>query len=300
MIGEPITALIPYSDDYLVFGAVNSIWVLRGDPAYGGRIDAVSYDIGILSGASWCRTPDDSIVFLSRDGLYLLQAGAGGKPESLSRYRVPDELLNLDPATDRISMAYNLIQEGIHISRTPSSGLGEHWFMHWPEGALFKDVYPELSQPTAFCQFALDQTAEKTLLWGGMEGFVFKHSQTLATDHNGDVSDAGTVSVSSHVLLGPFMIGGGDYYNGILSEIIAVLAEDSGQVAWDLFVADTAEAAYDSGGAFASGTWRAGRNHLERPRARASAGVLRISSTSRWAMESILLRARVFGLERVD
>ena len=300
MIGEPITALIPYSDEFLVFGCVNSIWVLKGDPAYGGRIDAVSYDIGVLSGASWCRTPDDSIVFLSRDGLYLLKAGATGKPESLSRYRVPDDLLSLDPVSNRISMGYNLIQEGIHISVTPASGQGEHWFMHWPEGALYKDSYPVLSQPTAFCQFALDQTEEKSLLWGGMEGFVFKHSQTLATDHNGDKDTVATVPMASHVILGPVMIGAGDYYNGMLTEIIAILAEDSGLVDWEVFVGDTAEDAYKAAGAFASGSWGPGRNYTERPRARAAAAIIKISSQNRWAMEHILLRASMYGLERVD
>lgn len=38
--GDPLTALVPHSDDYLVMGCRNSLWRMRGDPAYGGSLGA--------------------------------------------------------------------------------------------------------------------------------------------------------------------------------------------------------------------------------------------------------------------
>jgi hypothetical protein len=56
-IGQPITALIPHSDDYLLIGCLSSLWIVRGDPAMGGSIDNLSHSIGVVSAAAWCAGP---------------------------------------------------------------------------------------------------------------------------------------------------------------------------------------------------------------------------------------------------
>ncbi|KKK83884.1 hypothetical protein LCGC14_2788900, partial [marine sediment metagenome] len=40
-IGDIVRALIPYKDDYLIFGCASTIWVLTGAPAASGEIDEV-------------------------------------------------------------------------------------------------------------------------------------------------------------------------------------------------------------------------------------------------------------------
>ena len=47
-IGDIVRALIPYKDDYLIFGCASTIWVLTGDPAAGGEIDEVDLTVGML------------------------------------------------------------------------------------------------------------------------------------------------------------------------------------------------------------------------------------------------------------
>ena len=94
-LGEPMTALIA-RDDYLIFGAENSLWVLRGDPAQGGVIDNLSRTVGIATAGAYCWGPVGEILFLSRDGLFIIQAGAVSGPVSLSRDILPRDLRNID------------------------------------------------------------------------------------------------------------------------------------------------------------------------------------------------------------
>jgi len=296
-IGEPITATVPFSRDLLIFGCVNSISVLQGDPAMGGRVVSASYDVGFLSGSAWCRTPEGLILFLSRDGLYSMSPGASLAPQPVSRSRLPDALLNLDPVANRIGLAFNFIERGVHISVTPATGVGQHWFMHYPEGAFWEDELPADAQPTAYCQFALDQTAPKTLLLGGREGFIFKYDRAVAVDHNGNDPAGGTRLIGSDVLLGPIKLGGDEHFQGLVSSLTGILDGTSGAVTWGLQVGDSPEAAATAA-PLLTGTWSGGRNYIEHPRLAGCTAYLKLSSTSRWAMEAALLRIQRLGVQR--
>ncbi|MBK7363158.1 MAG: hypothetical protein IPJ01_12785 [Micavibrio sp.] len=103
VIGEPITALCPHGDICLVIGCKSSLWILRGDPAYGGQIDNLSHNIGIVDKFAWTYVPNVSadnsgtLIFLSLDGVYMLGAGCGAsEPISISREKMPEELLHVD------------------------------------------------------------------------------------------------------------------------------------------------------------------------------------------------------------
>lgn len=293
VVGEPITAPISYGDDFLVFGAVNSIWVLRGDPAHGGRIDPVSRDIGVISGTSWCRTPEGIVIFLSRDGLYALAPGGSSLPEAISRERLPDDLIGIDGGADYVSLEYSIEEKGIHISRTPTSGDGEHWFLDWRTKSYWKDSLPSESQPTYFTQYASNLAAQKRLVAGTRGGYVLRFDDDTALDND---SEGGVVPILSHVLIGPFFPGGSDYHRATINEIYGILDQSSGDVAWSLSVGDTAERAV-SASAFAAGIWNAGRNASEHPRAGGAAAVVKLSSSSRWALEAITVRLARAGRE---
>jgi len=118
VLADALTALIPWRDETLLFGCERSLWVLQGDPGYGGRIENVSYDIGILGPQAWCRVPTGELVFLSRDGLYALSPAGLGTPVALSRDRLPTDLLDTDPTEYAVQLAYDTAQRGIHIFRT--------------------------------------------------------------------------------------------------------------------------------------------------------------------------------------
>jgi hypothetical protein len=118
---EPLTALISISDNYLIMACERSLWLMVGDPAYGGQITPMSHDIGVLGPTAWCTLPDGSVVILSRDGLYLIAAGLQSPPEPISRPNLPAELLDLDWTQNYINLAYDVGARGIHLSVTPIS-----------------------------------------------------------------------------------------------------------------------------------------------------------------------------------
>ena len=53
-VGDIITAQIPYSDDYMLYGSIGSLWLLRGDAAAGGNLDNFSEKIGVITQTAWC------------------------------------------------------------------------------------------------------------------------------------------------------------------------------------------------------------------------------------------------------
>jgi hypothetical protein len=289
-IGEMITALIPHGDQRLIFGYMNSIWVMRGDPAYGGQVGNLSRDIGILSGTSWCTTPEGFLVFLSRDGIYGMAAEATSRPEPLSREKLPDELLGLTTA-DYLTMGYSINEGGIHISQTPTSGTGKHWFFDWRTKAFWKDVLPAESQPTYQTQYAVNQTSQRELLFGTRGGYVLKLDDDTESDNDSATS---TQAIHSYVLLGPFFPGGSSYHQARLNEIYAVLDESSKDVDWEVLVGDTAEEAVQAS-ASVTGTWTAGRNTSDHPMVVGSAIVIKLSSSGRWALDHVMARVAKFG-----
>jgi hypothetical protein len=295
VVGEPITALIPRGDQHMLIGCTNSLWAMRGDPTYGGRIDCLSRTIGTLSGSSWCSGPAGGTVFLSRDGLYYMQPGAVSRPESVSREKVPDELLGIDATANTIAMVPDTQERGVHIYVTPTTAAdGDHWFVDWTNRGFWKDTYQETHQPSAVCTYAKDQSEPKIVILGSKDGYLREYDETVATDINANGS---TSNVDSYVLIGPFRLGD-EYHDGMLTEITGILDQQSGAVTWSVLVGDTAEEAVGAS-AFAAGTWNAGRSTATYPRARGAAAVVKVSGATRWAMESIVAVVQQLGKQRM-
>ena len=347
VVGQAITALVPYADDFLVFGCVDQIWIMRGDPAAGGQLDAISRNIGILSANAWCSLPDGSIVFLHRTGLYGFSPRADNLsfPQPISRQVLPDDLLTTNVVDNAVSMRYDGEHQGVHIFITPHSGLpGSHWFLDMNTKGLFPVALPATQQPRVLHAYAGDSTVPQTVLMGCQDGFVRQYDRTVTTDDG--------TAISSYVKIGPIKLAPPNKA-GVVTELAGVLAEDSADVTWSLMAGDTAEEAvdsdtYDTGtigvssgvvtltnGTFPSwaasanvmisgvaysvdvrtddthvtlnddtldegsgaaytltyvlstGTWVAGRNIRSSPRVRGSAASIMLSTTNRWAMESI-------------
>lgn len=117
LVGDPVRAVAPHTDDYLFFGCEGSLWVLRGDAAYGGQINNVSRTVGIIGQKAWCWGPAGELYFLSRDGLYLAGPGGEGGVKSLSREKVPRELLDIDVSRYIVTLEYDVRERGVHIHK---------------------------------------------------------------------------------------------------------------------------------------------------------------------------------------
>jgi hypothetical protein len=298
-LGEAITATIATSDNCLVFGCPTSLWILRGDPRAGGKIAQVSDTIGVVAYGAWCQTPENLIVFLSHDGLYAVGARCSDNvPESLSRERIPEELLNVDRTTKLVSLAYDTFSRGIHISITPTDGsTGSHWYFDWANRGFWEMTFPANLQPTVMHARRDFPASDSVVLMGGRDGYVrwFRRSQTA--DVNADNS---TTAIATALDYGPLSQGRGFIDMGV-DELTGILGASSGNVTWTLRGGPDAQTAYNESGANyrRTGTWVAGANHWSHPRLAHSDIFLRLSSASAvWSVEGIKLVTSARGMRR--
>lgn len=297
--GEPITALIPFQDDHLIFGARSSMWILRGDPVQGGRIDNMSRITGCLSAQSWCYAPGGELFVLGSDGVYVFQVGTGGFSEStrngsFSRDRIPDELKNINPEMFDVQMGYDVNDRGIHIFVTPKASTAgqRHWWIDLETSGFFPLTMPFTMEATSSHYYVADNPSDNAMLLGGRNGYIRKFDKMAATDDG--------TTISSYVYLGPFQTAPPGIGDGYIDTIIGTPAEDSGNVGWNLYVGKTAEAALNSTTSAGNGTFTAGLNKVFRPRRRGQSAFLRLSGTAPWSIEHLAMTRGKFGKLRID
>jgi len=113
-LGDIIRALIPYRDDYLIFGCSTSIWCLMGDPAEASAsINEIDLTVGMFGANSWCFDGSGNLYFWGTNGIYKM--AIPGLPQCITEVSLPD-LVNdeeVDPTTHRITMAFDRIRSGI-------------------------------------------------------------------------------------------------------------------------------------------------------------------------------------------
>ena len=301
-IPEPLTALMPHSDSYLIFGCERSLWKLTSDPAYGGTIESLNRDVGVLSPGAWCNISDGSIVFLSRDGLYHLPPGGQSYPQPISRPKLPAELLNIDTTINVISMCYDVQDRGIHLSVTPTAGTaGVHYFLDWTAQGFWPVSMPTALQPTAMMRYAPSSTTAPTVILGSFDGYTRKYlaSQTADVNANGT-----TTAITSFVCYGPLNLAWPGYYAEIM-QINANLDSNGQGVTWGIFQGETGQDALQAavtagaaGSAPWTGAWVAGDNHRQYPRAVGAAFVVMLSGTYGWAIDSMQIEPKQRGTKR--
>lgn len=292
-LADPITALIPHSDECLIFGCYNSLWIMRGDPGYGGTLDQLSRKIGIVSAKSWCRTPDDMVVFLSADGLYVMPAGCAGLPTSLSRERLPDELLCLNASRESIHLEYDTLHRGVHIFVTKRDGsAAPHWWFDWESKSFWRMSLQSDHEPFAVHErIAWDDCP--VVLVGGRDGFIRYFDRQFQVDD-------GNNEIVSYCDIGPFHLDPDNFNDGIVSELTGVLGDGSGPVNWSIRTGHSAQEAYNAT-ALTSGTWSIdGMNYTCYPRLRGVSAFIRLSnnSTTRWFIERITALVKPLGRRR--
>lgn len=299
-IGEPITALVPHADNCLVLGCRNSTWILRGDPAYGGQIDNLSRSIGFVDKHAWCYVPsvssDSSVIaFLSLDGLYLLPAGCGtSEPVSMSRERLPEELLYVDAKLVEVQLAYDLLHRGIHIYLTKKdSGQTTHWWFDWESKGFFQVSLPTNYEPLIVCEYAGYSAEDSAVLLGGRTGKICRY-------HVAHDKDYGNNAITSYVDYGPIVLGDQtNYVDGIVAETQVMLGQDSADALLEIRTGKTAEQANSATASWAA-AMRKDLNHTRHPRRRGNAAMLRLSNAESlpWSVESISLRIEQGGRNR--
>ncbi len=293
MIGKPLTAICRSADDYLILGTATEIWALHGDPVSGGQMLDLSDKVGIVAADAWTRVPDGGLVFLSHDGLYKLAPGGNSRPQILSD-RLPRELRDINLNTVWPILAYEPRAKGVKVYLVPQSadasgqGLDRHWLYELQTDAFWKEQYHSAHEPISTCLYPLKNQPGESLLLGCRDGVIRCYSDDTGSDDG--------APIESKVLLGPFRASGDR--DLIIDELIATLGESSGDVDWEIYSADSAEAAYAlyvaGTPSHTGGTWSAGRNLVDPVRHRDLVHYLLLKSPAgsvdRWEMEEIIGR----------
>lgn len=199
-LGDIITALISYKDDFLIFGCVNNIYFAADDPAYGGTLNSLDLTTGIYGGTSWCFDGDSYLYFWGTNGIY--RTTIPGVPVCISQLRLPDLVKDeaAEPSTHRISMTYDRSNNGINIFVTKlSDGTNSCWWYDLATEGFFPESYPEECGAYSAFYYPAANTGNRGILVGCRDGFLREFDRDAKSDDIGDADEA----IDSYVTLAP-------------------------------------------------------------------------------------------------
>jgi len=314
-IGDIIRAVIPYKDDYLIFGCATSMWYIAGDPAEGGSLNELDLTVGMFGANSWCFDGAGTMYFWGTNGIY--STTIPGTPKCISQFSLPaivgDE--GADPSTHRITMAYDRSRAGLLISITLlADGSNSNYFYDLRTvdktgvGGFFPEVYPEECGPYSLFYYAANDTAYRDLLVGCRDGYIRKFSNSSKDDDIGDTNE----TISSHVVFGPIPAGSDPFKKGKLTKLECVTAGgrsngsqlDTDAASYKVFADDSAEGVLEKIYAdipSIAGTLKTpGRQRGGSIRKKVSAAFLGIklfnsTATQTWGFEQLLIVLKDFG-----
>lgn len=230
-----ITTLVPLSDDRLLFGCDHSIYVMRGDPASGGRIDLLSDVAGMAWGVPWCKSPDGTLYFFgSTGGIYRMRPG--GLPERISNGRIESRLRNYELATTLARPAWNDKEVGVNFFFCDTTGAGGNVHVFYDEATetfwldQFSSASCDVSAPYVVDG---DDAGDRALLMGGLDGVIRYFDPTSNYDENTERDWS--------IVFGPLTLG--DAAHALLDEI-ELVASGVLNVDYQLRTGETPEAAY--------------------------------------------------------
>jgi hypothetical protein len=288
LIGDVITALIPYTDDVLIFGGDHTLYLMRGDPMAGGSIDLVSNTVGVAWGEAWAQDPFGNVYFFANNPA-IYRFVPGQQPVRISQ-AVERLLRDVDTGNSVIRLLWDDKFQGLHVFVTNADepAAATHFFWEARANAWWTEVFAEdAHNPLCCCTFDGNTPTDRTALLGAWDGYV-RHFDPAAADDDG-------TPVDSEVWVGPLLTK--DLDEVLLKDMQPVLGEDSGDVEFAVHVGRTAEEALASA-AVVTGTWSAGRNLTTMVRRAGHAVYIKLTSSNKWALEAIRCRLSAQGKVR--
>ncbi len=200
-IGQPVTALIPYSEDILLIGCDHAIYKMVGDPADGGTLMPLSEQIGILTQDAWTLV-GGVLYFIGADGFY--KWSLGSEPENLSRTVWNENFEAMPRVGYYVNLEYDMRRHCIvgTITHNVTTYQTKHFEYSLRTGGFFPFSYP------------VDSGGDDGAGSGGTGAPTIGPTKTLAYDGSAASTDDNCV-----------LIGGRD---GYLRKIDASLVNDDG------------------------------------------------------------------------
>lgn len=314
IVGEPVIAAISHDDNWLLIGSTDSIYGINGNPK-GGGIHEVNDSVGPLTQRAWCKgegpTGGNDTYLMTRAGFGVIREGSL-QFENLSDAHNIRDLKGLNPGTpssvgavsgDEVVIGYDGRWKIIHIFVNPSSG-SDYGYAYdvqrnafWPQDfATGISLIPTMPK--------LQTSRRSTALPINASGSVYQFDSAEA---QGGANE----DFTSYVLIPVPLAFPGE--EGIFHTIAAALAKDSDNVAWSVYVGDSAEQAYQKAAADTSNTasdfdgsswsYSSSRywNYTQHPRRRGNFAFLKLRDVSgeRWLVEEIVAEVVGAGRRRV-
>ncbi len=289
-VGDPITALIPYNDDLLIFGGIHSIHQLSGDPMDNGTIDLLTDKIGIRFGTAYCRDPQGVLYFFGTDGIYMLAPAEGGASQikSITSGRLDNEWDAINWGQYRTQMQWDYARAGLLVALIPYDAALTTYMYFWSQQAdsWWMDSYPASMGPSCMLAMSGESAAESRLVFGCRDGYIRYYDDAAETDDG--------TAITSYVdwVLPATPL---DMQQAI-SHAQPIMGESSAAVTMQVFRGSTAQEVVNATTPAIARTLAAGRSM---PLVHSISGRhlrVRLTSTgSRWAMEQLQLVMSIIG-----
>ena len=198
-VGDIVRALIPFHDDYMIFGCASSMHYLQGDPAAGGELHSIDDFSGIFGAQSWCFDKIGNLYLFGADGVSRVKRGSVFV-ENLSVITLPKLLENeaADPTTHRIVLGYDKRRDGISIAITKlSDGSNSNYFYDIKGEGFFPETYPDQCGAYSMIYYPANSETNADLLLGCTDGYIRHFDDSSKDDDGGEAN----VPISSNVLM---------------------------------------------------------------------------------------------------
>ena len=291
-IGDVVTAVVPYKDDYMIIGCSQTMWLMRGDPGAGGSIDQISFTAGLFDKTSFAWDSQDNLYFLDSNGIYQIPAGFGAV-RKLTQETLPDFVSDfaLAPDVHRVTIVYDRKKHGILICKTDlDNGQNQNYWLDLRTGGFFPEEYPTDCSVYSAIYYTADNPAYRELLLGCRDGFIRVFDPRLYKDQTSSTEEP----IESSMLIGPGQIAP-ENAQGLLTQLLFVLSEESNPLGYELYTGKTAQDVISSAQdqeatANSSGTITAGISSTLRPRCKGAYLLMKLSNQTAdrsWAFEKV-------------
>ena len=301
-VGDIVEVAIPYSDDFLIFGCANELWVMSGDAAYGGELNSLDTTTGILGDRAWCWDDKSNLYMMCTAGLLRIPKGFG-QIENLTIELWPDFISDLafDSSLHRITLAFNSEDRGIHIFKTTlADGVSSAWWYDLRTEGLFPDFYSTDHGAFSAVFYQAEDPDYRKLLIGCNDGYIRFLDRAAENDDN--------TKITSYVGFAPLALSTHPRKDGIIKNIDLVTGigdADSSNVTCTVHVARTAgqvikklnagtPAAFTK--TFSAPGWN--KSNLDRRSIRGQWGAIVLTNDTvdeSWSMERLILDSKEVG-----
>jgi len=245
-VGQELTAFIPYKDFYMLFGCVNSLWVLRSDPMTGGILTNLSRATGVFGSQAWCWDDRNTLYFVGSDGVFGITTKsiqAGEPPINLTKEHLPELVtdMGLNRRTDRVMLSYDKRRYGLTLNAVQAdSGWSVNMWIDLRKGGVWPETYQTDHLPHSTMYYDCRKDSERQLLWGGGDGYIRKFSEAHKNDD-------GSNAISSQVVVGPIVSDGETPREKIeMDDLSVTVGQDTDGITVSIYKAATAEELTDN------------------------------------------------------